>query len=85
MFREKRAKSMKKVKQEMRSDPNLSKMPDPPVTGPGLQCVLFINLKLKRDKISHKFFGICSEERHMITVQRNINCYLIIIEELLCI
>ena len=35
MFREKRAKSMKKMKQEMRADPSLSKMPDPPVTGPG--------------------------------------------------
>jgi len=35
MYREKRAKSMKKVKQEMRADPSLSKMPDPPVTGPG--------------------------------------------------
>eukprot|EP00795_Rhopilema_esculentum_P006823 gene6823-12416_t len=34
MFREKRAKSMKKVKQEMRGDTTLSKKPDPPVTGP---------------------------------------------------
>eukprot|EP00794_Sanderia_malayensis_P015144 gene15144-16701_t len=35
MYKEPRAKSMKRVKQDLRKDPVLSKKPDPPVTGPG--------------------------------------------------
>lgn len=35
MYREPRAKSMKKVKQDQRKDPILSKKPEPPVSGPG--------------------------------------------------
>ena len=35
MFREPKAKSMKKIKQDMRKDPIQSRKPDPPVLGPG--------------------------------------------------